>query len=200
MGQEILPKLRAIFGEHPKCELNYNSAFELLAAVILSAQCTDKRVNAVTEVLFTYLNNTEKPIPEKIEEIIRPCGLSRYKARYIHNLIGKQIPDTIAELMKLPGVGEKTASVFIAEFHGVPAIAVDTHVTRVSQRLGLSYQNSPSKIARDLEKITDKKDWRDFHILLVLFGRYICTAKKPQCDKCPFTSRCYIYLSIRTPI
>jgi endonuclease-3 len=200
MTQEILRKLREVFGQSPKCELVYNDAFELLAAVILSAQCTDRRVNAVTPNLFSRYKTVQDVATAEtadIEEIIRSCGCYKVKARHIKATaeavvrdFGGTVPKTVRELMTLPGVGEKTASVLVAEFYGVPAIAVDTHVTRVAHRLGLSAEKTPSKIARDLEKSARKKDWRDFHLLLVLFGRYICTARNPKCASCPLYSVC----------
>jgi endonuclease-3 len=195
---KILQDLRAKFGEHPKCELLYNSAWSLLTAIILSAQCTDKRVNLTTPILFKRFPDIKSIADsnvavKEIEDIIKPCGFYKEKAKHIKNTAVKimnefngEVPKTIAELMTLPGVGEKTASVFVAEFYNIPAIAVDTHVTRVSFRLGLSKENKPGKIARDLEKLFERGDWRDVHLLLVLFGRYICTAKKPKCSECPF--------------
>jgi endonuclease-3 len=199
---KILRNLKLRFGEHPRCELLYTDPWSLLVAIILSAQCTDKRGNMTTPVLlgrFPDIESIAGADITEIEEIIKPCGFYKMKANHIKETaariirdFGGEIPRGIAELMTLPGVGEKTASVFAAEFYNIPAIAVDTHVTRVSHRLGLSAQSIPGKIARDLEKLFDKPDWRDTHLLLVLFGRYICEARKPKCGDCPLKDICEV--------
>jgi endonuclease-3 len=197
---KIINILRQSFGEHPRCELHYGSDWELLTAIILSAQCTDRRVNAVTPKLFlrfkTVKEMADADITE-IENIIKPCGFYRSKANHIKQTavrimecFGGTVPKTITELMTLSGVGEKTASVFVAEFYNIPAIGVDTHIKRVSKRLDLSNSKTPPQISRDLQKQLPSEEWRDFHTLLVLFGRYVCTARKPKCEECPLCKLC----------
>jgi endonuclease-3 len=197
---EIVKTLRQIFGDHPQCELKYCTDWELLTAIILSAQCTDKRVNATTPTLFaTFPTVKDMAVADiaDIENIIKPCGFFRTKAKHLKETaavivrdFGGVVPKTVAELKALAGVGEKTASVFVSEFYNTPAIGVDTHIMRSSHRLGLSSAKTPSQTSADLQKLLPPADWRDFHILLVLFGRYICTAKKPKCAECPLGSRC----------
>lgn len=197
---EIIDILRQRFGEHPQCELRYKNAWELLVAIILSAQCTDRRVNVTTPTLFsafpTVGDIAAAPLAE-IENIIKPCGFYRSKAKNIKQTAVKivnehsgVVPNDISKLLTLPGVGEKTASVFVSEFYNTPAIGVDTHILRVSHRLGLSGAKTPSQISRDLQSKLPQDTWRDSHILLVLFGRYICTARKPKCDGCPLRKCC----------
>jgi endonuclease-3 len=204
---KIVEKLRQVFGDHPQCELRYKTDWELLTAIILSAQCTDKRVNAATPALFaafpTVKDMASADITD-IENIIKPCGFYHAKSKHLKeaavavtNDFGGIVPKTIAQLVALSGVGEKTASVFVSEFYNIPAIGVDTHITRVSRRLGLSEAKNPPQISADLQKLLPPSEWRDFHILLVLFGRYICTAKKPQCAQCPLPNQCPFFQSHR---
>jgi endonuclease-3 len=204
---EIIKTLQQILGEHPNCELVYKNDFELLTAIILSAQCTDKRVNATTPLLFakfpTVADMSNAKVTD-IEDIIKPCGFYHSKAKHLRDTAKKimndfhgAVPKTIPELMKLSGVGEKTASVFVAEFYNTPAIGVDTHIMRVSRRLGLSNSKTPPQISRDLQRQLPPTQWRDFHILLVLFGRYNCTARKPKCENCPLSSQCLFVRPIR---
>ena len=186
--------------KNPKCELNYTSPFELLVAVVLSAQCTDKRVNQVTSVLFEKFNTAEKISKmdiEELEKIIKPCGFYHNKAKAIkslsHDIVWKfngEFPKTKAELKTLKGVGEKTANVVVSLVYNEPAIAVDTHVFRVSNRLGLANANTPEKTQKQLEMILDKDDWSKMHYALVLHGRYICKAIKPRCEECALHAEC----------
>ncbi len=186
-----------------KCELNFTSVYELLVAVILSAQCTDKRVNVVTKELFAVANTPEKMIAlgvDRLKEIIKPCGFFNNKAKSImgasKSLIEKfnsQVPKSREELLSLSGVGEKTASVVLAVAFGVPAIAVDTHVFRLSKRLGLANKKSPTDTMRELERILPKEMWIDGHFALVLHGRYVCKAQKPACTECLINDRCPSY-------
>jgi endonuclease-3 len=172
-------------------------------AVILSAQCTDKRVNIVTKELFAVANTPEKMINlgiERLKEIIKPCGFFNNKAKSIINasasLIEKFnsiVPKTREELLSLSGVGEKTASVVLAVAFGVPAIAVDTHVFRVSNRLGLANATTVEKTQRDLEKNIPREKWIKLHYALVLHGRYVCKAIKPQCENCGLKELCKHY-------
>ena len=191
---DIFDYMRELFGDEPAVELNYKSDVDLLVAIILSAQCTDVRVNKVTKELFKKYRTIEdyaNAKQEELEQEIHSCGFYRNKARNIINMAkGGVIPADIDELIKLPGVGRKTASVFLAEYYKKPAIAVDTHVIRVSNRLGLTKSKNPNIIERDLKKLIEKKDWRLVNLYLVLFGRYYCKAKKPQCDSCKLRESC----------
>lgn len=186
---------------NPKCELNYSSAYELLVAVILSAQCTDKRVNIVTETLFKKYNTPQKMLllkQEQLEEMIHSCGFYHNKAKNIlsmsKDLIEKyngKVPDNIQDLQTLAGVGRKTANVVYSEAFKGNAIAVDTHVLRVSNRLGFVKTVDPYKCEIQLMNMFDNKDWGKLHLQMVHFGRYICKAQKPNCKECPFANECY---------
>lgn len=197
---EIFGYCRELFGNAPKVELNYKTDIELIVAVILSAQCTDKRVNEVTKELFRKyctVKDFAQANQEDFERDIHSCGFYHNKATSIINMarivikdFGGVIPDTIDDLVKLPGVGRKTANVFLAEFFGKPAIAVDTHVIRVSGRLGLTQSKNPDVIERDLAKLVDEQNWRLVNLYLVLFGRYKCKAVKPQCNACKVKKYC----------
>ena len=186
---------------NPKCELNYNSDYELLIAIVLSAQSTDKRVNSVTNELFSKYNSLKalkKASIEDLEAIIRPVGSFRRKASYIKNIAtiiddsySGVVPRDRDLLIKLPGVGRKTANVFLGEFYNMPCIAVDTHVERVSKRLKLASKNDDVfKIEKKLEKCFSKEDWAKRHLQLVLFGRYFCKALKPECKDCKLKDIC----------
>lgn len=188
---------------NPKCELVFHSEYELLVAVILSAQCTDKRVNKVTEQLFKEYNTAQKMITlsqVELEEKIRSCGFFRNKAKNIlnasHDLIEKydgKLPSNKKQLKELAGVGEKTANVVLSTAFNIPAIAVDTHVFRVSNRLGLAYGKTVMKVQKDLEKNIPKNKWVKFHFSLVLHGRYICKSQNPKCLKCDMKDLCKFY-------
>ena len=181
---------------NPKCELNYNKDYELLIATVLSAQCTDKRVNEVTSILFSKydLNALAKANLGDIMNIIRPLGSFSKKSIYIieiaKNLIKDYegvVPNNREYLESLPGVGRKTCNVVLSNLFDVPAIAVDTHVARVSKRLGLaSEKDDVLTIEKKLENVISKDKWSRTHHQLVLFGRYICKAKNPNCDECLF--------------
>ncbi len=197
--KKILEILKSEY-ENPKCELEYSSPFELLVAVVLSAQCTDKRVNQVTKELFKEFNTAEKiskmPL-ELLEEKIRSCGFYHNKAKAIKSLsydiatkFNGEFPKTKGELKALSGVGEKTANVVVSLIYNEPAIAVDTHVFRVSNRLGLASANTPEKTQKQLELVVPKEDWIKLHYSLVLHGRYVCKAIKPKCDECCFKLEC----------
>jgi len=197
---EIFNYCREVFGEAPKVELDYKTDIDLMVAIILSAQCTDVRVNKVMkEVVKKYstVQDYAEAKQEEFEREIHSCGFYRNKASNIINMakmvvsvFGGRIPDELDELIKLPGVGRKTASVFLAEYYGKPAIAVDTHVIRVSGRLGLTKSKNPDVIERDLACLVDKENWRLVNLYLVLFGRYCCKAMKPQCDECKIKKHC----------
>jgi endonuclease-3 len=185
---------------HVKTQLHYKTPFELLVATILSAQCTDKQVNSVTQKLFNTLSTPQDfsntPI-ETIEALIRPTGYFRNKAKNIKNC-SKQIveqyngavPATLDELIKLSGVGRKTANVVLGAAFNTPGIVVDTHVARISKRLGLTKNNDPVKIEFDLMKVIPQKEWNDFSLQLIYFGRSICKARKPACPSCPLKHLC----------
>ncbi len=183
-----------------KTQLFYRNSFELLVATILSAQCTDKQVNSVTRQLFKTLRTPDDFIKtplETIETLIRPTGFFRNKAKNIKNCARKlkenyngKVPASMEELIKLPGVGRKTANVVLGAAFGIPGLVVDTHVARISQRLKLTLNQEPVKIEHNLMKIIPKKDWSDFSLQLIYFGRETCTARKPKCPTCPLNERC----------
>ncbi len=196
----ILKKLRK---EYPKAKtaLKFRTPFQMLVATILSAQCTDKRVNEVTKTLFKKYK-TPKDYAEadkkEFEKEIKPTGFYKNKAKNIINAAKKivekyngRVPKTIKELTSLPGVGRKTANIVLNSAFGIAAgIAVDTHVKRLSQRLGFTKNKDPNKIEQDLMKIFPKKDWHDLNFLLVEHGRKICKARKPLCEKCVINKLC----------
>ncbi len=198
----IIEKVNELYDD-PKCELNFSSNYELLVAVILSAQCTDKRVNQVTSELFKEYNTPEKMIKlsqEDLENKIHSCGFFHNKAKHIlqasRDLLDKydgKIPSTKKELMELSGVGEKTANVVLATAYNVPAIAVDTHVFRVSNRLGLANSKDVFKTQKQLEKNLPENLWIKFHYALVLHGRYVCKSQKPNCKECELKGLCKFY-------
>ena len=203
MTKDNITEILALLEEmHPeaKCELNFNSPFEALVAVILSAQCTDKRVNLVTQELYkTYSTpkDFDEISQEELEKLIKPCGFYRNKAKNI-KACAKQIldeyngevPKTQEELQKLAGVGRKTANVIYAEIYKGDAIAVDTHVKRVSNRLGLANSDDPEEVERQLMKQIPKEKWARAHHLLIFFGRYTCKAINPDCDNCKLRKYC----------
>lgn len=200
--KEILDLLSEL---HPNahCELVHSSPFELLIATILSAQCTDVRVNIVTEELFKKYN-TPKDFKnlsiEEIEKEIKTCGLYKSKAKKIKEtssiLVDKynsELPDTLEELITLPGVGRKTAGVVLSNAFGIPAIAVDTHVFRVSNRIGIVKEKTPEKTEFALMKAIEKERWTHSHHLLIFHGRRICKARKPECENCNIREYCNYY-------
>ena len=197
--QVILAKLEETYKD-TKTALNYNSPFELLVAVILSAQCTDERVNVITARLFPRLNTPEKMgalTQEQMEEEIRDCGLYHAKAKNIlgacHMLVERfnsTIPSDIKTLMELPGVGQKTANVVASIIYNVPAIAVDTHVFRVSHRLGMAKGADPLATEKELQKAIPMEKWSDAHHWFIWHGRKICKARKPLCTQCVLLEEC----------
>ena len=186
-----------------RCELEFSTPFELLIATILSAQCTDERVNLVTASLFAEANTPESIIKLgqiALENKIRSLGLFHNKAKNIlaacNMLVEKfngQVPADLELLRNLPGVGRKTANVVISNAFGVPAIAVDTHVFRVAHRLGLAQQKTPEKVEEELMRIFPRERWSLVHHLLIFHGRRICSARKPCCEECPVTQVCKMY-------
>jgi endonuclease-3 len=185
----------------PRTELDWSSPWELLAATILSAQCTDARVNMVTPALFAKWKNAgemSNADVAEIETVIRPTGFFRNKAKNLRAAaarimaeFGGQVPRTMDEMLTLPGVARKTANVVLSNAYGVQAgIAVDTHVKRISFRLGLTAETVPDKIERDLVKLFPQDSWGAVNHYLVLFGREVCSARKPACDTCELTDLC----------
>ncbi|VBB08718.1 helix-hairpin-helix motif [Lucifera butyrica] len=182
--------------------LNYNAPFELLIAVILSAQCTDIRVNLITARLFPEYNTPAKLLSlgrERLEELIRDCGLFRSKAKNILATCeilcreygeNGQIPDTFDALIRLPGVGRKTANVLLSQLFRVPAIAVDTHVFRVANRLHLAPGDTPREVEEGLMKVIPRENWGDAHHWLIWHGRKVCRAQNPACSICPLQPLC----------
>lgn len=197
--KEILDKLDELF-PNPKCELDYQTPYQLLVAVILSAQCTDKRVCLVTKDLFRDYGTPEKMLTlsqEELEEKIHSCGFYHNKAKNIlsmtKDLVEKfdgKVPETVDELQKLAGVGRKTANVVASEAFGKNAIAVDTHVLRVSNRMGFASTDDPNKCEISLMKMFPEDSWGKLHLQLVHFGRYLCKSQKPECERCPFIEIC----------
>lgn len=192
----------------PKCELEYSKDYELLIATMLSAQTTDKRVNQVTRILFSQYPSLEalKDAPlEKIKEIIKPIGTYQRKSLYVKEIAkilvdqyGAKTPADRKILESLPGVGHKTVNVFLSNIYNIPAIAVDTHVERVSKRLGLAKQeDSVLQVEKKLEKKFSKKVWGKRHHQMVLFGRYHCKSVKPNCDNCKLKEICKYYKSLK---
>lgn len=200
MMNKFLDYLDYLF-PNPKCELIYQKDYQLLMAVVLSAQSTDKRVNSVTPIIFSKyptLEDLKKANLSDLEEIIRPVGSFRKKAAFLKGIATRLVdefngvvPIDREVLESFPGVGRKTVNVFLGEFYGVPAIAVDTHVERVSKRLKLAYLNdSVLDVERKLMKKVPKDRWARFHLQMVLFGRYYCKAVKPLCKDCPLKEFC----------
>ncbi len=191
--------LETVYGDR-RTALNYGSPFELLVAVVLSAQCTDERVNVITSRIFPRLNTPAKMAAltqAQMEEEIRDCGLYRNKAKHLlataHILLaqyGGEVPETFAELVKLPGVGRKTANVLVSILFNQPAIAVDTHVFRVSRRLGLAKGETPEAVEQELMKHIPKDKWSAAHHWLIWHGRLVCKARKPLCGECPLREVC----------
>ena len=186
---------------NPKCELIYHTDYQLLMAVVLSAQSTDKRVNSVTPIIFSKYPNLvdlKEASLDELEDIIRPVGSFPNKASFLKEIATRLVDEfngivpTDREVLKtFPGVGRKTVNVFLAEFYHYPAIAVDTHVERVSKRLKLAYQkDSVLDVERKLMKKVPKERWAKFHLQMVLFGRYYCKAVKPLCGDCPLKEYC----------
>ena len=183
-----------------KTALKYRTPFQLLISTILSAQCTDKQVNSVTKTLFKKYKNPKDfinaPIAE-LEDDIRPTGFFRNKAKSLKGCTqglvdhyGGEVPSTMEELITLPGVGRKTANCVLGAVFDVPGVVVDTHVKRLSLRLGLTENQNPDKIEKDIEKLLPKERWRRFSDILIYHGRDVCKARKPDHDRCPVFNLC----------
>lgn len=203
-GEKILDILEETFPD-ARPELVASNPFEMLIATILSAQCTDVRVNKVTEGLFKDYPSPQDFLDlgqEELEEKIRSCGFFKNKTK---NILGaceilvadydSKVPETIEDLMSLPGVGKKTANVVASTCFGVDAIAVDTHVFRTSNRLGLAKAKTVEETERQLQEILPKNRWTKAHHLLIFLGRRICASRKPKCEICPLQDHCRYYQS-----
>ena len=197
-AKEIVEKLAGIFTDKPA--LNFRTPYELLVAVVLSAQCTDARVNKVTEVLFEKFNTPETMLTlsqEQLERYIYSCGLYKSKAEHILSAskdiiekFGGCVPDNLKDLRSLAGVGRKTANVVYSVAFKGNAIAVDTHVFRVANRIGLVRADNPLNTEKGLMKILDESDWSRSHHYLIYLGRSYCKAGKPDCENCPINKEC----------
>ncbi len=205
--QAILQRLEEMY-PNPKTALNHETPFELLVATILSAQCTDERVNLITPGLFAQYPDAHalaQASEEDVAELIKTAGLWRSKAK---NLVaaaeilvdkhGGELPRTREELEKLPGVGRKTANVILANAFNIPAIAVDTHVFRVANRLGIAQGKTPLEVEKQLMEAIPKEKWADAHHWLIYHGRQVCQARKPKCHTCPLSPYCQYYAESTT--
>ncbi len=197
----VVNKLKKLYPE-AVCSLNYTEPLHLLIATRLAAQCTDARVNTVTPVLFSKFPTLEalsEASVEDIAEIIKPCGLFNTKARDISALckmirydLGGVMPDTLEGLLKLPGIGRKTANLMMGDVYGKPAVVADTHCIRISNRLGLCDSKDPHKVEKQLKEICEPTESNDLCHRFVLFGRDICTARNPKCWECPISDLCEV--------
>ena len=204
----ILDTLKELYPD-AECELNHTSAFQLLVATILSAQTTDKKVNEVTEGLFTDYPDLDAFLTLSINELedrIRQIGLYRNKAKNIlimcnqlKNNFNGEVPDNMEDLVTLAGAGRKTANVVLSNAFGVPSIAVDTHVFRVANRLALADSNNVLEVEKQLQKELPRKEWSLTHHLLIFHGRRCCIARNPKCDECPLSNRCKYYKEVVKP-
>ena len=182
------------------CALHYEKDYELMIAVRLSAQCTDARVNLVTPALFARFPTldafAEADVAE-VETYVHSCGFYKHKARDIvlacqmlRDVYGRRVPDTMEELLKLPGVGRKTANLLLGDIYGKPAVVCDTHCSRISNRLGLAVGKEPEKVEQQLRAVLPPEESSDFCHRIVLFGRDLCTARNPKCGQCPLRPFC----------
>ena len=204
--KEILDILDEEFGTDYKCYLNYETPWQLLAATMLSAQCTDARVNMVTETLFQKYDSVEKLAfadLEELEQDIKPTGFYHNKAKNIIGCarkicleFGGKVPQSLEDLVSLPGVGRKTANVIRGNIFREPSVVVDTHVKRISRRLGLTKETDPEKIELDLMKVLPKDHWILYNIQIITFGRQICFARSPKCEECFLTKYCTEYKNL----
>jgi endonuclease III len=197
---EILVRLKRLYPD-ATCSLNYETPVQLMVATILSAQCTDERVNQVTPLLFARFPDAAAFASAdltEIETLVRSTGFYRNKAkniqaacRMIVTEFGGQVPKQMEELLRLPGVARKTANVVLAHAYGINAgVTVDTHVRRLTNRLGLTHEDDPVKIERDLMKFLPQPDWENWSIRLIYHGRAVCNARNPACDRCQLADLC----------
>ncbi len=204
----ILKELARLYPQ-PKPELNFSNPYETLVATILSAQCTDRQVNKVTPAVFAAYPDAFKmaaATPEELYPMVKSCGFKSKSTNIVmacRELAARhsgQVPDTMEELIKLPGVGRKTANVVLANAFNIPAIAVDTHVFRVSNRLGLATAKTVEETEKQLQKAIPKSDWRDAHHWLIFHGRRVCHAQRPACETCTLRGLCRYYKSIQKSV
>jgi endonuclease III len=198
-ARKVFDRLRAHYPD-AECSLDYKNPLELLVSTILAAQCTDARVNKVTKDLFKKYKTCEDYVsaaPETLEKEIQTCGFFRQKTRSIQDAcrsiideFGGKVPGTMEELLRLKGVGRKTANVVLGQCFGEAAIIVDTHCRRVTNRLAFTKSDDPAKIERDLMTVWDKEHWTLFSHLMVFHGRSICVARSPKCSQCPVNDLC----------
>jgi len=198
-GLEVLARLKVLYPE-AICELTHENAFQLLSATILSAQCTDARVNMVTPALFAKYPDAESMAiadPRQVEVLVRSTGFYQTKAKNLIGMargvvdrFGGEVPHEIEDLVTLPGVGRKTANVLRSVVFDLPGLAVDTHVGRLSRRLGLTVEEDPVKVEYELNAILPPAEWGGFSLRLILHGRRVCDAKKPRCFDCSLADIC----------
>ena len=200
---EIVENLIKMYPD-AKCSLDFSNEFELLVAVILSAQCTDERVNKTTPSIFKVCDTPKKFMEidiKKLEELLHPCGFYHNKAKNIKAMskilvekYNSKVPNTMEELQSLPGVGRKTANVVMLEaFNNPQGIAVDTHCKRIANRIGFSKEQEPERIEKDLLKIIPDKYYKDVNHIFIWHGRNICIARNPKCEECQIKSECKYY-------
>ena len=200
--ERVLAAVRILRERYPDaiCSLNYHEPYQLMIAARLSAQCTDARVNIVTKTLFvqfpTLQSFADADLAE-LEEAVRPCGFYRTKAKSIKDaaqrlmtVYGGVIPDTMDDLLTLPGIGRKTANLLLGDVYHKPAVVTDTHFIRIMGRLGLTKHTEPQKVESDLRKLLPPEESSDFCHRVVLFGRDVCSARSPKCDNCPLSDFC----------
>lgn len=204
-SNQILTRLRAYYGS-VQPDLSFRGLYQLAIAVVLSAQTTDKQVNAVTSALFKKypsFKDLATARQEDVERIIHSTGFFRMKAKNIIALSQRvtemhdgKLPESREALMKLPGIGRKSANVILSVGFGIPALAVDTHIARIAQRLGYTTSNDPAAVENALTSLIPKNEWKTTHLLLIRHGRSLCSAKKPKCAECPVSALCDYFYSI----
>ena len=197
--ETIVEKLKAMHGK-PRVELNYSNPLELTVAVVLSAQCTDERVNRVTEHLFEKYKKVQDYLDAaegELEEEIRPTGFFRNKARSLKHIaleikerFGGKVPDDIDAFATVKGIGRKSANMIVGLAYGKPALIVDTHMIRVAGRIGLTHATDPERIEKDLQGVVREADRTAFSLLMIIHGRYLCKARKPDCPRCLLREEC----------
>lgn len=207
-SRAILRGLKRLYPD-ARCSLDFSGPFQLYVATVLSAQCTDSRVNLVTPGLFERFPGPREMAGgprEEIEELIRSTGFFRNKAKSLQEASRKlvedyegEVPGTLEQLVKLPGVGRKTANVILGNCFGTPGITVDTHVGRLSRRMGLTEEKDPVKVERDLMELIPRKDWTVFSHRMIDHGRAVCAARKPDCSACPLRRHCPFAEEVAAP-
>ncbi len=197
--KELIERVKRLYPE-PKIELDFKNPFELLVALILSARCTDTRTNTITKELFKKYPTPEalsRASIEEIDKLISSCSMHNTKSKHLkqlseilHQKYNGEVPKSVDELVKLPGVGRKTANILVSMAYNIPAVGVDTHVARVAHRLGITKSKKSDEIEKDIMDKIPKDEWIRFYTGLILHGRKICKARKPKCDECPLNDIC----------